>query len=320
MLLGLGECHQELPTEPYQSVSNAMEITVGTNPNVSSNGLKLAFLRDGQLFICDTNGNNVTQITNGNIRVSSPQWSPDNKKIGFVQLDSSYMYKDKLMMIDVSTKIITRLSFSDSLYWSDTRNYIWKWSPDNSKIAILVYSSLKQFVKIITNNGSGETISKYPVSEFSWNADGSKIVCSNKINYDTSYVYVAPVVQDTLNKVSPRSYAYSVEWLPNANVILYRTKYEGLKYYDLDSNTEINTFSIYDDYKLSPDGKYIAYYYFYNNSNPDGDDELSIYILDTFSKVTKLLVSSNRGISFVWAPSSTEIYYTFNGKIYKKQL
>ena len=312
-----GSCDQEPPPEPYQNAKEAIQVVAGTNPVVSAFGAELAFIRSNQLFLCDTAGVGVAQITDGSLSAYSPKWSPDGQTIGFVQEDPINWQITKLMKIDAPTRAIGRLSISDTLPWHSGSGYSWEWSPDNQKVAMIVVSSGMQYLKVIKADGSGEMINQYPATQFSWNPDGTKLVCANQTDYDTSYVYIATLGQDSLVRVSTRTFATSVQWLPNSNVILYESWPDGLMYYDLDSKSEIKKFIVNDAYQLSPDGVNIGYYYYWRNSNPDGEDSFSIYNLNTLTNVTTFLVSSNTGLSFVWAPSSKQIFYTFNGNIYK---
>jgi Tol biopolymer transport system component len=315
--LVFNECQKSSPSEPFQSVTDAAHVVAGYDPIISPNGKQLAFLRNQQIFVCDTNGNNVNQISNWKIDLGSPQWSPDGSKIGFVLLNSGDDYDTKLMSIDITTKQIAQLSTSDTLYYGLAPTYFWAWSPDGGKIAMLTYSSN---VKIIRADGSGERISQYPATEFSWSPDGTQLVCADKITYDTSFVYIVQANQDTMRRISSRVYAYSVKWSSNSNAIFYYIRNDGLKCFDLNSNEEIKTYGVTDNYQISPDGINIASYYIDIPTNPDGHASESIFNLNTLTNVTTTLVSSNGIVNYTWAKSSKEIFYDFNGDIYKKEV
>jgi dipeptidyl aminopeptidase/acylaminoacyl peptidase len=53
-------------------------------PKFSPDGKSIAFLRDGQMWQCNLDGSNETQLTNIYTQASGFEWSPDGKKIMFV--------------------------------------------------------------------------------------------------------------------------------------------------------------------------------------------------------------------------------------------
>jgi len=56
------------------------KLTTGTNPVLSPDGTRLAFAADGQLFMMDTNGSGLRQLTT---KGSCPAWAPNGSRIAF---------------------------------------------------------------------------------------------------------------------------------------------------------------------------------------------------------------------------------------------
>ncbi|MEU4165195.1 cell wall-binding repeat-containing protein, partial [Actinoplanes sp. NPDC026670] len=57
----------------------------GSNPALSPDGTKVAFVRNGQIIVSDLNGENEVVVTSNNAVHDNPVWSPDGKTIAFNQ-------------------------------------------------------------------------------------------------------------------------------------------------------------------------------------------------------------------------------------------
>lgn len=63
--------------------TNPQKLADGTDPNWSPDGSKIAFVKDGNIWLMDADGNNKVQLTTGDAQDALPTWSPNGKKIAF---------------------------------------------------------------------------------------------------------------------------------------------------------------------------------------------------------------------------------------------
>ena len=107
----------------------------GNNPSPSPNGRELAFGRRIQnrshIFIYNIETNSETEIgTIDSTSKSSPQWSPDGKKIIFTKVIGS----GRNAVLDICVLDLSSGSIKDILPGAPYRNYNPVWSPDGKMI------------------------------------------------------------------------------------------------------------------------------------------------------------------------------------------
>jgi len=56
---------------------HSRNLTVGSRPVWSPNGSRIAFLREGQIYLIDSNGSNLIQLTTVDQVFHNIQWSPN---------------------------------------------------------------------------------------------------------------------------------------------------------------------------------------------------------------------------------------------------
>jgi Tol biopolymer transport system component len=318
----LGCFPQEAPTEPFQKGGQA--IGAGYYPIISPNGLNIAYSRDSVIYIADENGSNEIAIYKGAYAYQSLRWSPDNDKIGFVEFDPVQLMFNKIVIVDVRTRIKTPLISSLPLGAID-----WSWNSAGTQIACWTYDNITDMniLTIVSSDGNGTVIKKFAASQYSWSPDGSKVAyLTPQKNYaDTVHLYIASINPDTSQLFASYSgVSLSLQWSPNQNIIGVSQGYGSLVLFDIYRHVAVDTLymggfgSYAQSFSFSPDGRTIAYTYVPSNYfSPDEVVYSYLDVLDIASNVSAPLVTSFPGLdSYNWFPSSQEILYEFNGNLY----
>jgi TolB protein len=131
------------------------------DPTWSPDGSKISFAssRRGarQLFIMDSNGDNVEQLTDLSNMGGRSTWSPDGTKIAFYRGPEG---DHNIYVVDVNSKDINKLTDGgDNLGPS--------WSPDGSWIAFTSFRDGNNEIYIIHPDGSGlRRLTESPISDW----------------------------------------------------------------------------------------------------------------------------------------------------------
>ena len=131
------------------------------DPTWSPDGSRIAFAssRSGrrQLYMMDSDGSNITQLTDLNNMGGRSSWSPDGTKIAFYRGPEG---DRNIFIVDVNTKEVTRLtSGGDNLGPS--------WSPDGTWIAFTSFRDGNNEIYIIHPDGTGLTrLTDSPISDW----------------------------------------------------------------------------------------------------------------------------------------------------------
>lgn len=131
------------------------------DPTWSPDGSKIAFAssRSGsrQLYIMNSDGSEITQITDLNNMGGRSTWSPDGTKLAFYRGPSG---DRNIFLVDIDSLEVTRLtSGGDNLGPS--------WSPDGSWIAFTSFRDGNNEIYIIRPDGTGLTrLTDSPISDW----------------------------------------------------------------------------------------------------------------------------------------------------------
>jgi Tol biopolymer transport system component len=131
------------------------------DPTWSPDGMRIAFAssRNGsrQLYVMDSDGSEVDQLTDLNNMGGRSSWSPDGTKIAFYRGPEG---DHNIYIVDVNTKEVTRLtSGGDNLGPS--------WSPDGNWIAFTSFRDGNNEIYIIHPDGKGLTrLTDSPTSDW----------------------------------------------------------------------------------------------------------------------------------------------------------
>jgi Tol biopolymer transport system component len=246
-------------------------------PTPQGNGGKIAFISnrgdDGyfQVYLMDSNGNNVTQLTFDEVNKSTPMWSPDGTKLLYVADGGEGPYNTRLHLdiwvIDADGSNPTNLTQSRR----DDADPVW--SPDGSQI---VFTS--------------ERVSDSP-QLFIMNADGSEV---DLISGGYASEYNPTFSPDGKTLAFSSTIFYTLSW---------RTGFNFSQVELIDDQFRIGR-SIQPVW--SPDGEFIAYV---RNKNT-GQKDIYIVEAESRGAVITRLTFTATSIEPAWSPDGQWIIYT----------
>jgi len=143
------------------------------SPGAVSNSLSLtgriAFVRNGQVYVMNANGTNILQLTHSTAVNETPAWAPDGSKIAFVR---SFSGNREIFVMRADGTGVTRLTSNPA---DDAAP---AWSPGGSKIAFHSNRSGNYEIYVMNSSGGGvlqlthiRRVSRTPA----WSPDGTKI-------------------------------------------------------------------------------------------------------------------------------------------------
>ena len=185
---GAVKTYQNDPSDPARlcgGADTAFSMTP-TSPPAARGKIAFVSSRDGnpEIYTINTDGTNLTRLTNDPAVDEEPAWSPDGQRIAFVS-ERSGNYELYVMNADGSG--VVRRTFSNSY----TQNP--SWSPDGTKIAYSTLSNGSANLWVVSPNagGPGPTLLfEAPGwdAQPSWSPDGTKLaLVSDWYAYDFVY-------------------------------------------------------------------------------------------------------------------------------------
>jgi Tol biopolymer transport system component len=190
----------------------------GFSPDFSPDGTKIAF-SDGpsgnvEIFVMNSDGSNVVQLTNGDFSALYPKWSPDGKKI-------SYEYYHNIWIMNSDGRSKYNLTTNQSYEWAFSAS----WSPDSKKLVFVNDNSgyNKWGIYSINIDRTNLTLltNTFYDDEPVWSPDGQKIIfMSNHNGYNYGdYTYDLFSINpdgSCLTRLTSSSYD---EWSPDWNPV-----------------------------------------------------------------------------------------------------
>jgi Tol biopolymer transport system component len=299
---------------PLPAANLGSKIATGQCPSISPDGTRLVFgyVYSGNLFLCDSGGNNLDQLTfDNNTDIASTSWSPDGQEVAFIRNSS------ELMAVNINSKSIRSLLPGGSVRYPHMVEQL-IWSPQGDKIAYYEDSISTRTVKIIQSNGAGSQLTVFVSDAFCWSPNGNKFICT--YNYpDSGYLHRGDLALNTFTKLPITDFMERLKCLANAQTLVYLNTKDEFVYFNLESLTITDVVEA-PNYTaiVSPDGRKFAYVHKVIDESPDTSPYSKILCFDRTTGVTSELAAAYLGyINFTWSPNSRDIFYQYNDNIYK---
>jgi dipeptidyl aminopeptidase/acylaminoacyl peptidase len=306
-----------------------MEMETVGSPNISPDGKQIIFTRGwvdkmndrraSNLWIADSKGERIRELTHGNWRDSSPVWSPDGARIAFLS-DRDGTNQIHVMWLDTrEVAQLTHMERSPSGL---------RWSPDGKMLAFTIFledtSSLLPVKLPKKPKGANWANPAIIIDRLSWRRDGR-----GPVPKGYSHVFVMDAeLGGTPKQLTSGDYSHNdPQWSADGKKIYFSAiRKPDAEYllgdseiYSVDLETlEIETLT---DRKgpdrgptVSPDGKWIAYTG-YDDKNYTSHLS-NLYLMDSNGSKKRMLAEDlpNSPSNMNWAVDGSGLYYLMQEK------
>jgi Tol biopolymer transport system component len=226
------------------------------------------------VYVMDTDGSNLMQLTDYSIGAQDPVWSPDGKRIAFASIKDGGIYT-----INADGTNLTRIVYKTvyDVYtdtWNIAANEHPSWSPDGSMICYESYGDedsgttvANANIYVVNSDGTGMRRLTNDLSyegQPSWSPDGSKIafvyVKDEGDGYSNYHIYVMNADGSNWVQLTDRNFTVNnlnPDWSPNGTKIVFigdGDEHQGVFCINLQDKSQKFIGVIGGSPKWSPDG------------------------------------------------------------------
>jgi Tol biopolymer transport system component len=197
-------------------------------PTWSPDGSRIAFVSDQSgnpnIWVMDSDGNGLVNLTQHDDKDHSPAWSPDGQWIAFASVRDSLYWELYLMRPDGSD--VQRLT-----WWEDASDLSPTWSPDSTRLAFASKRDGNWEIYTMDRNGDNLTrLTTDPADDTNpaWSPDGSRIAFSSTRD-GYAEIYVIPAAGGEAINISkaPFSTEHGPTWSPDGGRIAFYSDRDG---------------------------------------------------------------------------------------------
>jgi dipeptidyl aminopeptidase/acylaminoacyl peptidase len=312
-----------------------LEMETVSRPQISPDGKHVVFVRGwvdkmndrtrSNLWIADTDGRRLRELTHGDWSDSSPVWSPDGTRIAFL---SDRDGTTQIHVLWFNTREVKQLTHVE-------RNPVGlRWSPDGRTLAFgmflpdrkpILHVELPAFPR-----GAKLAEPATVIDRIIWAYDGMGTLPKGHMHLFT----LDAETGGTPRQVSSGDYTYNdprrfracdPQWSRDGRKLYFAALLKPWKEVEMEINEcEVHSLDLHSGrieqltdrkgpdrgMRISPDGQWIAYTGFDDQDYADGNIS-SLYLMDINGGTKSLLAgdlpSSPRGVT--WAPDSSGVYY-----------
>jgi serine/threonine protein kinase len=279
---------QTLPPLPTQTSSPSAE-WIAFNSRMSGNA---------DIYLVDTQGDHLTQLTNSSAHDLYPSWSPDGKQIVYQTNEGG---DQELAIVTISNKRVERLTDNDCNDWAPV------WSPVDSWIVFYSDCDGDRNIYKIGEDGSKRTQLTFSsgINNWfpSWSPDGEKITFTS--NRSGNYrIYVMDANAEQVSELAPGCVSF---FSPDGKQILYGVycdDTDDLFLMNADGSEQVPLTDGYEcrNATWAPDGKRIVFQL--SQTTKEGPYQLYIMSLEKPEEPDWILLTNFdvNGGSPVWKP------------------
>jgi hypothetical protein len=197
-------------------------------PSWSPDGSRIAFVSDRggnpDIWVIDTDGENLVNLTQHEEKDHSPAWSPDGAWIAFASVRDSLYWELYLMRPDGTD--VLRLT-----WWEDASDLSPSWSPDSTRLAFASKRDGNWEIYIMDRDGGNLTRLTNDDSDDTnpaWSPDGSRIAFeSTREGYAEIYVMAVGGGEAVNISNAPFSSEHGPTWSPDGGRIAFYSDRDG---------------------------------------------------------------------------------------------